>query len=125
MKITKSINVQEPWFDYIKNKQKTIEGRLNKGIFSELNVGDEIIINKKKNDMTIDYVEAKIIRITKYKSFEEYLSQEGLRRTLPGINTIEDGENIYYKFYTKQDEEKYGILAIRIVLIDMEPQIVR
>ncbi len=27
----KEINVQEPWFQYIKDKKKKIEGRLNKG----------------------------------------------------------------------------------------------
>ena len=39
---------------------------------------------------------------------------EGLKKTLPNINTLEEGVNVYYKFYTKEDEEKYGILAITI-----------
>lgn len=122
MKLIKSIDVQEKWFDTIKNKEKIIECQLDK---DEFNIGDEIVINKLKNKMIIDFLHAKIIRITKYKSFKDYLSQEGLRRTLPGIKTIDDGINIYHKFYKKEDEEKYGLLAIRFVIINVEPEITK
>ena len=43
---------------------------------------------------------------------------EGLKRTLPDIKTIEDGIAIYHKYYTKEDETKYGILAIYIKIIE-------
>jgi len=37
----KSINIyhfsiKQPWFDFIKNNIKTVEGRLNKGIFQKI-----------------------------------------------------------------------------------------
>ena len=59
----------------------------------------------------------KIIKIVNYKSFREYLTQEGLKRTLPSIKTLDEGVNIYYQYYTKENEDKYGILAIYIKLI--------
>lgn len=108
----KEINVSEPWFSYIKNKKKVIEGRLNKGVFSTLNKGDIIIfVNNDKQ------IKVKIRKITKYNSFKEYLTQEGLKRTLPNINSIEDGCNIYYKYYTKEQENEFKILAIHIKII--------
>jgi ASC-1-like (ASCH) protein len=80
---TYEISVSNPWFDYIKNKKKKVEGRLNKNIFAQLKKGDIVIFTN--NDMKI---KTKIKRITKYKSFNDYLMQEGLRTTLPNIKTI-------------------------------------
>ena len=55
--------------------------------------------------------------IKKYKTYHEYLINETLRRCLPGIDTIEEGLNVCYKYYTKEDETKYGINAIRVKVI--------
>ena len=108
----KEINVQNPWFQYIKNKKKKIEGRLNKGIFKSFIKGEKIKIINENN-----FIIVKIKKIRKYNTFEEYLSQEGLRKTLPNIKNIQDGCDIYYKFYTKEQEKEYGILAIEIKII--------
>jgi ASC-1-like (ASCH) protein len=108
----KEINVSEPWFSLMKNKKKRIEGRLNKGVFSTLEKG-EIIKFVNNNDS----FKAKIKKIVKYNTFEEYLSQEGLKRTLPKVLTIEEGCNIYYKYYTREQEKEYKILAIYIKVI--------
>jgi ASC-1-like (ASCH) protein len=105
----KNINVSEPWFSLIKKGRKKIEGRLNKGTFSELKKGD-IIMFKNDNDSC----KAKITGIKHYDTFHEYLTMEGLKRTLPGIKTIEEGVNIYYKYYTKDMEKQFKILAIYI-----------
>ncbi len=105
------IRIQEPWFSLIKNKKKRIEGRLNKGLFASLKKGDTITIINNNSD---DKINAKIKKIKKYETFEEYLSQEGLKRTLPGIKTIKEGCDVYYKYYTKEQELEYKILAIYI-----------
>ena len=106
------INVQEPWFSLIKNKKKKIEGRLNKGLFATLKK-DDIVTFVNNNDK----FDAKIKKIKKYDTFEEYLSQEGLKRTLPNIKTIKEGCDIYYKYYTKEQESEYKILAIYIKVL--------
>ncbi len=109
----KEISVSEPWFSYLKNKKKRIEGRLNKGVFSTLEKGENIkFVNGN------DSFKAKIKKIVKYNTFEEYLSQEGLKRTLPKVLTIEEGCNIYYKYYTKEQEKEFKILAIYIKKMD-------
>jgi ASC-1-like (ASCH) protein len=103
------ISVSNPWYSYIEKGKKKIEGRLNKGKFALLKKGE--IIKFTNGNL---FITVKIIKIRKYSSFEEYLSQEGLRNTLPGIKTIKEGVNEYYKFYNMDDEKKYGILAIYI-----------
>ena len=105
--IIKEINVSNPWFRYICNNQKRIEGRLNKGKFNLLKKGD---IVKVTNDDKHCFV--KILKIVNYKSFEEYLVFEGLKRTLPGIKTIKEGIDVYRQFYSAEDENLYGILAV-------------
>jgi len=106
------IKVQEPWFSLIKTKKKKIEGRLNKGLFATLKKSD--IVTFVNNN---DSFNARIKKIKKYNTFEEYLSQEGLKRTLPGINTIKEGCDIYYKYYNKEQESQYKILAIYIKVL--------
>jgi ASC-1-like (ASCH) protein len=106
------VSVQEPWFTAIKTKNKTVEGRLNKGKFAEFKVGDFIIF---KNDNK--QVKTKIKYIHNYNSFKSYLETEGINKCLPGINTIDEGVKVYRKFYSKDDEKTYKIVAIGILLI--------
>ena len=43
---TISINIIEPYLSYILNGQKIIEGRLNKGKFKDLKIGDIAMITE-------------------------------------------------------------------------------
>ena len=104
-----TIFVSDLWFGYIKSGKKTIEGRKNKGDFKEMKIGD--IVKWIHSD---DSVLTKIVGKNSYKTFKEYLETEGLSNCLPGIDTIEDGVKVYYKYYTPEDEAKYGVLAIKL-----------
>jgi len=113
--ITKDIS--EPWFSLIKVGLKTVEGRLNKGDFASLTKGDCIKVDNIQLGFMRNYT-IKITSIHKYTSFKEYLEKEKLEKCLPGIDTIEDGVKVYYKYYPKkEDEEKYKIVAIRFKII--------
>lgn len=106
------VNVNKIWYDHIKQGSKTVEGRLDKGKFSKFTIGQEFYFINERNKIKV-----KITNIIKYKTFKQYLEMEGLKRTLPGINSISDGINVYYSFYTKEMETHYGILAIEVKLI--------
>ena len=101
--------VSEPWFGYIKSGKKTVEGRKNTGDFEKMQSGD--IVKWIHSD---EYVLTKIVSKKVYKTFKEYLETEGLSNCLPGIDTIEDGIKVYYKYYTPEDEAKYGVIAIKL-----------
>ena len=108
-----SKHLSEPWFSLIKLNIKTCEGRLNKGDFSNMKEND--IIEFINNDF--DYIrkfKVKIKSVHYYNTFKEYLRNETLHKCLPGIETINKGLKIYYKYYTKIDEKKYKIIAIRL-----------
>lgn len=110
-------NISEPWFSLIKVKLKTVEGRLNKGDFMLLDKGNILKITNDELGFMRDY-EIKITSIHKYKTFSEYLEKEKLEKCLPGIDTIDEGVKVYYKYYSKSDEEKYNIIAIRFRLVE-------
>ena len=108
-------HLSEPWFSLIKLGHKTIEGRLNKGDFLQMNVGD--VIEFENNDFGLNRLcKTIIIRKTQYSSFKEFLEKEGLQKCLPSIDSIQDGVKIYYNYFSKQDEELYGIISIEINL---------
>lgn len=112
-KVNYTSTVSEPWFSYIASGKKTIEGRLNKGTFKLMQIGEIVKwINKDKEVLT------KIINIKKYNSFDEYLTKESIRNCLPGITDINKGVEIYRKYYSIDDEKRYGVLAIHIELLN-------
>ncbi len=110
-------NVSEPWFSLIKLGIKSVEGRLNKGDFKDLRIDDIIIWT---NDDLGFYREfkTKIIHKKNYDTFEDYLLNEGLDKCLPGIENIEDGLKVYFKYYTKQQEKEFGILVLELQKIN-------
>lgn len=105
-------HVSEPWFSLISTGLKTVEGRKNKGKFKDMKVGDVIVWTN--DDFGERYYKTKVVRKTEYKTFYDYLQAEGLDKCLPSIPTIEQGLSVYFKYYTKEDEARYGVVAIEL-----------
>ena len=110
-----SKSLSEPWFSLIKLGLKTVEARLDKGDFSNFKIND--IIEWTNDNFNKRRIRTKITNITEYKTFKEYLIDKGLNKCLPSMDTIEDGLSVYYKYYKKEDEELYGIIAIEFEII--------
>ena len=109
-------HLSEPWFSLIKLGIKKCEGRLKKGDFDKIKKGDYIIFQNEDFGYLRSF-KVKITSIHNYNSFKEYLEKEKLEKCLPGIDTFEDGEKVYYKYYSKQDEDKFNIIAFRFRLV--------
>ena len=99
--------VGEPYKTLILQGKKTVEGRLCKGKFSQLQVGDFLQFQDTGECL-------EIIALTHYPSFKAMLENEGLK--LPGIAEIDRGREVYYEFYTPEGEKAFGVLAISIRL---------
>jgi len=102
-----TINVQEPYHSLILNGKKTAEGRLNKGKFGSIGVGDVLIMEPEQ-------IEFKVIGKNIYKTFREMIVSEGIENVVPDKNSTDDAVNVYYKFYTKEQEKEFGVVAIII-----------
>jgi ASC-1-like (ASCH) protein len=80
-----------------------------------MQVGD--IVEWVNNDFMPRKVYTRITGKAEYKTFAEYLETEGLDKCLPGIPTLEHGLSVYFKYYTKEDEAEFGVIAIRLEVI--------
>jgi ASC-1-like (ASCH) protein len=108
-------HLSEPWFTLISLGLKTVEGRKNKGKFKDMKVGD--IIKWTNDDFKNRTVLTRIVGKNVYKTFAEYLEEEGLEKCLPGIPSLEHGLSVYFKYFTKEDEAEFGVVAIKLELI--------
>lgn len=107
MSKTISINISEPHHSFILNGQKTVEIRLNKGKFVDIQIGDILEVGLERNQLEV--VEKNI-----YKSFREAIETEGIKNVVPDKDDIDDAVNVYYQFYTKEQEKEFGVVAIKV-----------
>ena len=108
-----SMQLHQGPFDGIKSGRKTIEMRLNDERRRNLKVGDTIEFT---NRFTGDTLLVEVLNIYYYDTFKEiYLNFDkvSLGYKEDEVANPED-MNLYY---TKEQQEKYGVIAIKIKLI--------
>jgi ASC-1-like (ASCH) protein len=111
-KITTSFDCCDPWYSFIENGEKTVEGRVNSEKYSFLKCGDIIKLTKKNDETKFLYLEVKDIR--RYATFRKMIENETLPKVLPGIKNIADGVKVYRQFYSEQLEKQYGVVGMEI-----------
>jgi len=97
-------------FEKIRNGQKTIESRLYDEKRKRININDEIEFTC--NDNSSKKILAKVKDIYKYASFEELFSSLPIKYF--GGNSKEELLKEIQAFYSKEDQEKYGVIGIKI-----------
>ena len=98
-------------FKSIKNKEKDIEVRLNEEKRQIIKIGDII---EFEHINTKEKLKVQVISLYRFDTFEELFKR--FNHTRLGLKNS-DTFNIMYKFYTKEDENKYGALGIEIKLL--------
>ena len=113
--MTKTVYINARAFQNIINREKTIEGRIKKGLFNDLFVGEIIafICNKTKSKCV-----AKITKINTYNSVFEFLKNETICKIIPCCDEFHDALNIYKNHYgEKLDNRSLKFIGIHIDLI--------
>jgi ASC-1-like (ASCH) protein len=95
-------------FDSILLNKKKVEGRINKGFFKSIEVGNEILFRHENSQ-----IEVTIIKISHYKSFELLLID--MDNVLPYFETVSEGVKYYYSLYNKNLEDIYGVIGIEFI----------
>lgn len=106
---TFNIHCDEPWFSYIRQGIKPVEGRKGTHTYKKIKVGDKINFSNGQESFIADVTE-----IREYDSIEKYLEDVTLEKALPGIKSIEEGLNVYYQWSTEEKIRQYGFLGIFI-----------
>lgn len=109
--ITYHNNRAEPYFSFLKNGQKTIEGRIKKGWYRFVRPGDHIIVY---NEEETGSVEVLVKGVRTYSSIKEMLGKEQIKKLLPDVETIEEGIEVYKRFYTEEQQKEFGVVAIEV-----------
>ena len=103
------MEVEERWFRPLVSGKKPIEGRKKTPTWEKITVGQEIDLTCKE---TVEIRPFVVTHINEYENLEEYLQKEGLQRCLPGVNSFEEGIEIYQAWSSPEELIKYKFLAI-------------
>lgn len=113
------MTLDPPPFETINNGTKTIELRLNDEKRQLIRINDEIIFENKADRK--NRIAVRVTNLFHFKSFEE------LYDVLPLLKCGYTEENIHRakpedmeKFYSKEQQEKYGVLGIEIEKTELE-----
>jgi len=114
------LDVQDKYFHAIRNGLKKIEGRLGKKKYLNLRPKDKIcfmptqlsLLSTRSLEEEKTTVICEVVKTIHYSSFREMFEKEGVAAILPEETSIDKGLAIYSQFYSKADEELYGVAAI-------------
>ena len=109
------MKLREKYFNLIKSGEKKYEIRLNDEKRKLIKICDEIKFLNLNNPE--EYIICKVEDLVYFKDFEEMtntLSPESI-----GMKNLSKTEitDIYHEFYTKQDEQIYSVVAIKVSIL--------
>ncbi len=109
--MTHKMNLQDKYFDFIKNGTKRIELRLNDEKRQQIKIGDSIEFSNEKDKFT-----AKVIGLLKYQDFKTLFNDFGIEILADKTMTKQELLGILSEFYTPEKQEELGVLGIRVEL---------
>ena len=109
------MKLQPEYYDFILNGTKRIEIRLNDEKRRQIKIGDTIKFLKEPE--LKESFKVKAIGLLRYDTFEDMFKDFDISVLADSSMTKEELISVLEKFYTKEKQEKYGVLGIRIELI--------
>ena len=109
------MKLQPKYYNFILNGTKRIEIRLYDEKRRKINIGDVI---EFKNEQNLDEsFKVKVIGLLRYSNFDDMFKDYNISILSDKSMTKEELKNVLEEFYTKDEQNKYGVLGIRIELI--------
>ena len=93
-------------------EEKTVEIRLYDEKRREIKEGDEILFHRLADES--NFLMTKVTALHRFNSFRELFSSDLFPKTGCGDMSVDVAAEYMYKFYTKEQEEKYGVIGIGI-----------
>ena len=105
--------LQKQFFDMVCAGRKIYEGRVNDEKRRQINVGDFYVFAlEPQRDLT---VKTQVVDKLYFKDFEEYCNV--LKPREVGFTNKDEMLAEYNKFYSKEDQKKYGVVAFKLKLV--------
>ena len=109
------MKLQAKYYEYILNGTKRIELRLNDEKRKLINIGDTIEFQKEP-ELTETF-KVKVTGLLNYNFFDNLFADFDIPMLADKNMTKEELKNILEEFYTKDKQEEYGVLGIKIELV--------
>ena len=109
------MKLNESPFERMKNGTKIIEYRLNDEKRQLVRIGDTILFAKLPN--LDERLLTEVIDIQSFKTFYDAFKELRNQSNADTDDDIEKSVTSMRKFYSQEDEEKYGTLAIKIKVL--------
>ena len=109
------MKLQPEYYNFILNGTKRIEIRLFDEKRQQIKIGDTIRFLKEP-ELTESF-NAKVIGLLRYNSFKDMFKDFDISVLSDKSMTKEELIDVLEQFYTKEKQEQYGVLGIRIELI--------
>ena len=104
------MKLSSPWYELVKDGEKTVEIRLIDAKRQKVRAGDTIVFTHGKRS-----VRRRVERISRHVDFEHAIRASRLKQSLPGIASVADGVNIYHAIPGyKNGAEDYGVVAFHL-----------
>lgn len=109
---------------YIKDGTKTVEIRLNRGKFKDYKPGDRVNIREDfyEDGKLVNSIEnqaiTEIVKVEMYPTFKDAISAVGFKQVIPWASSIDEAVEVAYRFYTKEEEKEFNVLAIHFKLVN-------
>lgn len=104
--------------------RKTIEGRLNRGKFADYKPGDRVWLRRDYRDQNgvlqdgePRQVLVEVTAVRHYRTSLAMVTAEGFKSVIPYAATAEAAAAEYDKYYSAEDQAKYGVLAIAFRIV--------
>ena len=109
------MKLQPEDYNFIQNGTKRIEIRLFDEKRQQIKIGDTIKFLKEPE--LIESINAKVIGLLRYSSFEDMFKDFDISVLSDKSMTKEELIDVLEKFYTKEKQKQYGVLGIKIELL--------
>ena len=104
------VHLHSDVFDIVKAGDKDVEARLYDEKRKKLSIGDTLVFLRRP--VEDEKIIAEVVDLVRYKTFEELVEHYDMKRLYLDGYTKEMYLNEMSRFYTEEDQEKDGVLAI-------------
>ena len=109
------MKLQPKYYYFILNGTKRIEIRLFDEKRQQIKIGDTIKFLKEPE--LIESFNVKVVDLLRYNNFEEMFKDFDISVLADKSMTKEELISVLEEFYTKEKQEQYGVLGIKIELL--------
>ena len=109
------MKLQPKYYDFILNGTKRIEIRLFDEKRQQIKIGDTIKFLKEPE--LIESFNVKVVDLLRYNNFEEMFKDYDISILADKSMTKEELITVLEEFYSKEKQEQYGVLGIKIELL--------